>query len=146
VRFWLAAQISNWLRDSVLRRYYEQRGKDVTVPNVTPALNAALAHARTLTLHPVSAQAADLQTLLNAGWSEDDIVTLSQLTAFISFQSRLLRGYRLLAGHEVDIPQPHAVTAGVAYAATDAYGQTGAGCLYPGGARLGAVDCGKSAA
>ncbi len=112
VRFWLAAQISNWLRDSVLRRYYEQRGKDVTVPNVTPALNAALAHARTLTLHPVSAQAADLQTLLNAGWSEDDIVTLSQLTAFISFQSRLLRGYRLLTGHEVDIPQPQAVTAG----------------------------------
>ena len=39
-------------------------------------------------------------------------MTLSQLTAFISFQSRLLRGYRLLTGHEVDIPQPQAVTAG----------------------------------
>lgn len=112
VRFWLAAQISNWLRDSVLQRYYEQRGKDFIAPNVTPALNAALAHARTLTLHPVSAQESDLTALLAAGWSEDDIVTLSQLTAFISFQSRLLRGYRLLAGIEVDTPPAQAVSAG----------------------------------
>lgn len=111
-RFWLAAQISNWLRDSILQRYYEQRGKDFTAPDVTPALNAALAHARTLTLHPVSAQESDLKVLLDTGWSEDDIVTLSQLTAFISFQSRLLRGYRLLAGFNVDTPPAQAVTAG----------------------------------
>ena len=112
LRFWLAAQIGSWLRDSVLQRYYEQRSKAFAAPEQTPALNAALAHARILTLHPVNAQAADLQRLLDAGWSEEDIVTLSQLTAFISFQSRLLRGYRLLAGHEVDTPPAQEVTAG----------------------------------
>lgn len=112
VRFWLAAQIASWLRDSILQRYYEQRAKASVAPNVTPALNAALAHARTLTLHPVSAQASDLQALLDAGWAEDDIVTLSQLTAFISFQSRLLRGYRLLAGHYVDTPPAQDAVAG----------------------------------
>jgi len=112
VRFWLAAQIGNWLRDSVLQRYYEQRSKAFVAPERTPALNTALAHARTLTLHPVAAQVADLQRLLDAGWSEDDIVTLSQLTVFISFQSRLLRGYRLLAGREVDIAPAQEATAG----------------------------------
>lgn len=110
VRFWLAEQLASWLRDSILHRYYQQRAKASAAPQVTPALNAALAHARTLTLHPISAQASDLQALLDAGWTEDEIVTLSQLTAFVSFQSRLLRGYRLLAGHDADtVPAQDAV-------------------------------------
>ncbi|WP_437890661.1 alkylhydroperoxidase domain protein [Phytobacter sp. V91] len=112
VRFWLASEIGSWLRDSVLHGYYQQRSKAFVAPELTPALKTAQAHARKLTLTPVSAQASDLQALLDAGWSEDDIVTLSQLTAFISFQSRLLRGYRLLAGQHVDTPEAQAVAAG----------------------------------
>lgn len=105
-------QIASWLRDSILQRYYEQRAKVFAALNVTPSLNGVLAHARTLTLHPVSAQASNLQALLDAGWAEDDIVALSQLTAFISFQSCLLRGYRLLAGHDVDSPPAQDAVAG----------------------------------
>ena len=112
LRFWLAEQISAWHGDSVLQRYYALQSKAFTATELTPAVNAALAHARTLTLQPVSAKASDLHILLDAGWAEDDIVTLSQLTAFISFQSRLLRGYRLLAGHDVDTPPAQAATAG----------------------------------
>lgn len=106
LRFWLAEQISDWHQDSLLQQYYAERGAAYPVPEQTPALSVALAHARRLTQQPVSAEAADLHTLLDAGWTADDIVTLSQLTAFISFQSRLLRGYRLLSGHAVDTP-PH---------------------------------------
>ena len=38
-----------------------------------------------------------LQALLDAGWSTTDIVTLSQLVAFLSFQIRVVAGLRVLA-------------------------------------------------
>lgn len=57
-----------------------------------PRLAAALAHKRLLVLHPREADAAALQRLLDAGWSETGIVTLSQLVAFLAFQIRLVQG------------------------------------------------------
>ncbi|VTU45928.1 CMD domain protein, family (plasmid) [Variovorax sp. PBL-E5] len=60
-------------------------------------LSAALVHAHLLVLHPRDAKAADLQALLDAGWSTTDIVTLSQLVAFLSFQIRVVAGLRALA-------------------------------------------------
>lgn len=60
-------------------------------------LAAALEHAHMLVFHPRDSSAARLQALLNAAWSTDDIVTISQLVAFLSFQIRVIAGLRTLA-------------------------------------------------
>jgi CMD domain protein len=60
-------------------------------------LSAALEHAHLLIFHPRDASPAALQSLLDAGWSTTDIVTLSQLLAFLSFQIRVVAGLRVLA-------------------------------------------------
>lgn len=61
-------------------------------------LAAALEHAHLLVFHPRDASPSALQKLLDAGWSTTDIVTLSQLVAFLSFQIRVVAGLRTLAG------------------------------------------------
>lgn len=63
-------------------------------------LAAALAHAHLLVFRPRDASSAALQALLDAGWIADDIVTLSQLVAFLSFQIRVVTGLRALAASE----------------------------------------------
>jgi CMD domain protein len=60
-------------------------------------LSAALEHAHMLAFHPRDATQGALQSLLAAGWSTTDIVTLSQLIAFLSFQIRVVAGLRVLA-------------------------------------------------
>lgn len=61
-------------------------------------LAAAFEHAHMLVFHPRDAAPAALQALLDAGWSTTDIVTLSQIVAFLSFQIRVVTGLRTLAG------------------------------------------------
>jgi CMD domain protein len=63
-----------------------------------PRLAAAFDHMHLLVFHPRDAGPAALQSLLDAGWSTTDIVTLSQLAAFLSFQIRAVAGLRALAG------------------------------------------------
>lgn len=60
-------------------------------------LTAALAHVHMLVYHPRDARPHCLQTLLDAGWSNAGIVTLSQLVAFLAFQIRTVVGLRTLA-------------------------------------------------
>jgi len=60
-------------------------------------LTAAFDHAHLLIFHPRDAAPARLQALLDAGWSTTDIVTLSQIIAFLSFQIRVAAGLRVLA-------------------------------------------------
>jgi CMD domain protein len=60
-------------------------------------LTTALDHAHLLIFHPRDAAPASLQALLDAGWSTTDIVTLSQIIAFLSFQIRVAAGLRVLA-------------------------------------------------
>ncbi|MCK2037426.1 CMD domain protein [Microbacterium sp. SSW1-49] len=60
-------------------------------------LSAALAHTHLLVLRPREAAGADLGRLLDAGWSADGIVTLSQLVSFLAFQQRVITGLRALA-------------------------------------------------
>jgi CMD domain protein len=60
-------------------------------------LAAAFEHAHMLVFRPREASAEDLQLLLDAGWSTTDIVTISQLVAFLSFQIRVIAGLRALA-------------------------------------------------
>lgn len=59
-------------------------------------LSAALDHAHMLVLHPRDAKPAALQRLLDAGLSTTDIVTLSQIVAFLSFQIRVVAGLAAL--------------------------------------------------
>lgn len=64
-------------------------------------LSAALAHAHLLVFHARDASAAALKSLLDAGWTSTEIVTLSQLVAFIAFQIRVVAGLRALAQRPV---------------------------------------------
>ncbi len=66
-------------------------------PVLGARLAAALAHVHLLVFHPRDASAAGLQHLLDAGWSNAGIVTLSQLVAFLAFQLRASAGLRTLA-------------------------------------------------
>ena len=68
-----------------------------TRPALGPRLSAAFDHMHLLVLHPRDAAPAALQALLDAGWSTTDIVTLSQIAAFLSFQIRVVAGLRILS-------------------------------------------------
>jgi len=67
-------------------------------PALGPRLAAAFEHVHMLVFHPRDAAPAALQALLDAGWSTTDVVTLSQIVAFLSFQIRVVAGLRTLAG------------------------------------------------
>ena len=59
-------------------------------------LAAALRHAHLLVLHPRDARQHHQAQLLEAGWSLNDIVSLSQAVAFLTFQLRAAAGLRVL--------------------------------------------------
>ena len=63
-----------------------------------PRLTAAFHHTHMLVFHPRDAAPPSLQALLDAGWSPTDIVVLSQLVSFLSYQIRVIAGLRVLAG------------------------------------------------
>jgi len=65
-------------------------------PILGAKLAAALEHAHLLVFRPRDAAPAAMQALLDAGWSTNAIVTLSQLVAFLSFQVRSVVGLRTL--------------------------------------------------
>jgi len=67
-------------------------------------LAAALEHAHLLVLHPRDASSASLQSLLDAGWSTSDTVTLSQMIAFLAFQIRVVAGMRVLFPPKAEAP------------------------------------------
>jgi CMD domain protein len=57
----------------------------------------AMEHTHLLTFRPRDAGPSALLSLLEAGWTTDGIVTLSQLIAFLSFQLRVILGLKALA-------------------------------------------------
>jgi CMD domain protein len=59
-------------------------------------LAAALEHAHLLTYRPRDASPDALQALLDAGWTTDGVVTVSQLVAFTHFQLRVVAGLTVL--------------------------------------------------
>ncbi len=73
-------------------------------------LAAALAHAHLLVVRPREARPEALNSLVDAGWTPDAIVSLSQLVAFLTFQLRLAWGLRVLAAASslVDAHAAHA--------------------------------------
>jgi CMD domain protein len=70
---------------------------EASEPLLGARMSAALEHVHLLVFHPRDATAAGLQRLLDAGWSDAGIVTLSQLVAFLAFQLRAAAGLRILA-------------------------------------------------
>lgn len=108
LRLALARQIASWHGETALADHYAARGGEAPSDD---RLASALAHAELLTFKPASAEPAHLRALEQAGWSPEAIVTLSQLVAFVSFQSRLLRGYRLLNGENGSAASAQPVTA-----------------------------------
>lgn len=111
-RLRLAQRISEWHGEPRLAAHYAALLEHQGDAPEDERLPAALAHAERLAFQPANANAQHLQALRQAGWSLDAIVTLSQLIAFVSFQSRLLRGYRLLGGKTDDAAAHQPVTAG----------------------------------
>ena len=92
-RFAVAAKVAKWHNVEALAAHYAGFGLgDPTSARLTPALSFA----RLLTFSPVEATPGALHALTQAGWSKEGIVTLAQLIAFVSFQSRLLVGLRVL--------------------------------------------------
>ncbi|MGY0055154.1 alkylhydroperoxidase domain protein [Streptomyces sp. LZ34] len=69
-------------------------------------LRAILAHADLLVLRPAAATPAHLDALTKAGLDAAEIVTVSQLIAYVSFQVRLLAGLALIRGDERPAPGP----------------------------------------
>ncbi len=60
-------------------------------------LAAAFDHVHMLLFHPRDASPRHLEALVAAGWTTPAIVTLSQLVAFLSFQIRVVAGFRAMA-------------------------------------------------
>ena len=81
--------------ESVEGRRYRPSGE--VADALGERLAAALAHTQLLVSRPREAGADALDRLLDAGWSTDGIVTLSQLVAFLAFQQRVAAGLRVLA-------------------------------------------------
>jgi CMD domain protein len=61
-------------------------------------LASAFEHTHMLVFHPRDAAPPSLQAMLDAGWSTTDIVVLSQLVSFLSYQIRVVAGLKVLAG------------------------------------------------
>jgi len=64
---------------------------------LTPRLRTILSHADRITDAPGAATAADIAALKAAGLTPREIVTVSQLIAYLSYAARMIVGLRLLA-------------------------------------------------
>lgn len=64
---------------------------------VDMGLRAAVRHCDLLTVSPKGATRADIEALRCAGYSDGDIVSLSELIAFVNYQVRCVEGLRLVA-------------------------------------------------
>lgn len=102
VRRGLAALAARWHGAEELVLEHAERGGDAALwgdePPEDPALRAAVAHVDLITVSPALATRADLERLVEAGWSTDEVVAISQVAAFTAFQARAVRGLRLVEG------------------------------------------------
>lgn len=99
------------------RDYLSQLGQDASAieaierfpkgAQLSPRLSAMLHHVDLLTHQPAAATSADVATLQAAGFSTRNIVTMSQLIAFLSFQTRIVTALQLLAGTLETTPSHH---------------------------------------
>jgi len=105
-----ALRVATLLRDTVLSEHYRTRlaplDSDGTLARTVEGgaritegrWDAILAHVDLVTRGPGSAEHKDIDNLLAAGLSSHAVVSLSQLIAYVNFQSRVLAGLRALKG------------------------------------------------
>jgi CMD domain protein len=105
-----ALRIAELLRDEVLASHYRQRFGSLAGGRVPAGPGQAatgtiadrwaviLAHVERVTLYPDSARRAHIDDLIAAGLTPQAIVALSQLIAYVNFQSRVLAGLKMLRG------------------------------------------------
>lgn len=93
-----ALRVATLLRDGALEEHYQRRlaALGEADPLGGARGEAVLVHVDRVTLSPDSATKADLDRLLAAGLTPHAIVSLSQLIAYVNFQSRVLAGLRML--------------------------------------------------
>lgn len=60
------------------------------------SIRALLRHVDLLVQRPAAATADDLDSLAAAGWNVVEIVVLSQVTSFVTYQTRVIAGLRVL--------------------------------------------------
>jgi uncharacterized protein YciW len=92
-----ALRIAILLRDSVLGAHYRRRLGDAKALDGARG-GAVLRHVEHITTHPDAAAKADIDALLAARLTPHGVLSLSQLIAFVNFQSRVLAGLRMLKG------------------------------------------------
>ncbi|MCP2167354.1 alkylhydroperoxidase domain protein [Goodfellowiella coeruleoviolacea] len=95
-RYAAAARAAELHADDALAAHYRSGGTDVRDQVRAAAIGA---HVELLTTRPASARPDHLRALAAAGLSTSAIVSLSQLVAFVSFQTRVITGLRLLGAH-----------------------------------------------
>jgi uncharacterized protein YciW len=92
-----ALRIATLLRDGVLEVHYRRRLGDAK-PLDGARGAVVLRHVERITRDPDAASKADIDALLAAGLTPHGVLSLSQLIAFVNFQSRVLAGLRMLKG------------------------------------------------
>ncbi len=107
----VALRVASIERDAALVAHYRARlqavGADQAViagveesgsaRGLSPSLAAVLEHVSVVTTVPGSATQARLDALRDAGLAPRDIVTITQIVAFVSYQVRVVAGLRALA-------------------------------------------------
>jgi uncharacterized protein YciW len=92
-----ALRIAVLLRDATLQEHYRARMAALDSSFQTGDRWAVmLAHIDRVTSDPGSARKGDIDNLLTAGLSPHCVVSLSQVIAYVNFQSRVLAGLRML--------------------------------------------------
>ncbi|MEY9259467.1 alkylhydroperoxidase domain protein/CMD domain protein [Brevibacterium epidermidis] len=79
---------------------------EATAERLGAKLVAGLEFAHLLVLHPRDSRPDHLALLLEAGWDEDDIVTLAQLVSFLNFQIRISTGLAALTATSSTVESP----------------------------------------
>lgn len=101
----LACRIAKLNNEDILAKHYEGMiGSDGAAQIADTAfdggddarLKAMIKHTDMVAVDPKQAVAADIDALTSAGIAEDDIVRLSEINAFVSYQIRLVVGLRLM--------------------------------------------------
>jgi alkylhydroperoxidase domain protein len=121
-RFAVAAYVAELHGADDAVRHYRARLADAG--DASGRSDALRHHAELLARRPVDARPRDLQVLADAGLSTPEIVTLSQVIAFVAFQVRVVAGLRVLGPTALAAgpngtrqPRPRAVASGARAAA-----------------------------
>jgi uncharacterized protein YciW len=93
----VALQVAQLTPDDTLAAHYSALLRAAPPSPIDPRRIAVLQHAAMLTTAPGTATKANLDRLRDLGMTPKDVVTISQIVAFVSYQARVAAGMRILA-------------------------------------------------